>query len=77
MPIVYRDLSNLPADAIIRLPDVLKLVGLCRASIYAQIAQRRFPGPIKLTTRASGWRVGDIRAWLANPAGWPRPNSGA
>lgn len=65
-----RDFDNLPAEAILRLPDVIALVGLCRASIYARAAQRTFPRPIKLTAHASGWRVGEVRAWLANPTGW-------
>lgn len=70
----HRDYSSLPADAVLRLPDVLALVGLGRASVYAKVAERRFPAPIKLTQHASGWRVGDIRAWLADPTGWPLGN---
>lgn len=66
-----RDYSSLPADAVLRLPDVLTLVGLRRASVYAKVAEHRFPAPIKLTAHASGWRMGDIRAWLADPTGWP------
>ena len=68
----YRDYSKLPAEAVLRLPDVLALVGLCRASIYAKVAEHRFPSPIKLTEHASGWRMGDVREWLADPTGWRR-----
>jgi prophage regulatory protein len=71
-----RDFDSLPAEAILRLPDVIALVGLCRASIYARAAQQTFPSPIKLTAHASGWRVGEVRAWLANPTGW-RPSDNA
>lgn len=70
MNISCRDISKLPADAVLRLPDVLALVGLSRASVYAKVADHRFPAPIKLTRHASGWRMGDIRAWLADPTGW-------
>jgi len=70
MPSINLDYSSLPPEAVLRLPDVLALVGLSRASIYAKVAERRFPAPIKLTQHASGWRMGDIRAWLANPRGW-------
>ena len=66
----HRDFSTLPPEAVLRLPDVIALVGLSRASIYAKVAAQRFPGPIKLTTHASGWRLGDIRAWLTDPTGW-------
>lgn len=65
-----RDIDSLPPDALLRLPEVVALVGLCRASIYSRAAQKSFPSPIKITTRASGWRLGDVRAWLADPTGW-------
>lgn len=74
MPTPYRDISALPAEAVLRLPDVIALVGLSRASVYAKVAERRFPGPIKLTAHASGWRLGDVRAWLADPTGWSPVN---
>lgn len=69
----HRDISSLPTEALIRLPDVLDLVGLCRASVYAKVAEGSFPAPIKLTSRASGWRLGDIHAWLTDPTGWASP----
>jgi prophage regulatory protein len=69
-----RDLTNLPHEAILRLPEVLALVGLSRASIYARAADRSFPPPVKLTAHASGWRLGDVRAWLADPTGWSPAN---
>lgn len=71
MPSTSLDYSSLPPEAVLRLPDVLALVGLGRASVYAKVAEDRFPAPIKLTRHASGWRMGDIRAWLADPTGWP------
>ena len=71
-----RDISKLPAEAVLRLPDVLALVGLSRASVYAKVAEHRFPAPIKLTQHASGWRMGDIRTWLADPTGWQMGASG-
>ena len=74
MQSIHRDYEKLPGEAVLRLPEVLGLVGLSRASVYAKVAERRFPSPIKLTAHASGWRVGDIRAWLADPTGWPRSN---
>lgn len=71
-----RNIANLPPEALLRLPEVTALVGLCRASIYARAAKQSFPSPIKLTTHASGWRLSDVRAWLADPTGWrPTGNS--
>lgn len=54
-----RDITSLPPEALLRLPEVIALVGLSRASIYAQAARKSFPTPIKLTAHASGWRLGD------------------
>lgn len=71
---VSPDFLSLPPEAFLRLPDVLALVGLSRASVYAKVAEHQFPSPIKLTAHASGWRMGDIRAWLADPTGWPLSN---
>ncbi|MCR9179178.1 MAG: AlpA family phage regulatory protein [Erythrobacteraceae bacterium] len=70
-----RNIANLPPEALLRLPEVIALVGLCRASIYARAAQHSFPRPIKLTAHASGWRLGDVRAWLADPTGWKPSNN--
>ncbi|RVQ67113.1 AlpA family phage regulatory protein [Croceicoccus ponticola] len=74
MPRANSDYSSLPPEAVLRLPDVLALVGLSRASVYAKVAEQRFPAPVKLTRHASGWRMGDVREWLADPVGWPLRN---
>jgi prophage regulatory protein len=62
--------QELPADAFIRLPTVVVWTGLKRATIYEQIKSGRFPASVKITECAAGWRVGEIRAWLADPQGW-------
>lgn len=49
---------------VLRLPDVIRLVGLSRSSIYLLIQQGRFPKPVLLSLRAVGWRQCDIHAWL-------------
>lgn len=72
-----RDITSLPPEAMLRLPEVITLVGLSRASIYSRASQRTFPSPIKLTAHASGWRLGDVRAWLADPTGWAPANDNA
>ena len=51
-------------EYICRRPDVEKMVGLSRSTIYAMIAEGSFPKPIKLGKRAVGWREADLRAWL-------------
>ena len=49
---------------ILRLPEVMEKVGLCRASIYVQIKSSSFPKQISLGARAVGWLEHEIEAWL-------------
>ncbi len=49
---------------ILRLPEVIKRVGLKRASIYLHMAQGNFPKQISLGLRAVGWLESEIDAWL-------------
>ena len=53
-------------NGLIRLKDLQKRIGLCKASIYQLIAQDLFPRPVKLTPsgRAVGWRTADIDGWI-------------
>ncbi|GAB3630266.1 transcriptional regulator [Pandoraea terrae] len=55
---------------ILRRPQVEALVGISRSSIYQRIQEGTFPAPVRLGPRAVGWRVGDIDAFLANPAAY-------
>lgn len=56
---------TLPEVGYLRLADVLKLIPIAKTAWYAGVKEGRFPAPVKLTRRASGYRVGDIRALLA------------
>jgi prophage regulatory protein len=49
---------------IVRLPELMKLVCLCKGSIYNGVRSGDFPAPIKLTQRAVGWRRADVLAWI-------------
>lgn len=50
--------------AILRLSEVKRLTGLGRTSIYRMMADGIFPRSVAVGSRAVGWMVGDIRAWL-------------
>ena len=56
------DLSNLPDDAIIRLPDVLRLYPISKSAWWQGVKDKRFPAAIPLGVRARGWRLGDVLA---------------
>lgn len=50
--------------SVVRLPKVLLAAALSRSTVYAMIADGRFPKPMKLGERAVGWPEVEIAAWL-------------
>lgn len=56
------DLSNLPDDAIIRLPDVLRLYPVSKSKWWEGVKNKDYPAPVHLGKRARGWRLGDVLA---------------
>ena len=48
----------------LRLPEVIKLTGLCRSSIYQMEAEERFPHRVPIGLRAVGWVESEIQDWL-------------
>jgi prophage regulatory protein len=50
---------------LLRLPQVMDLIGLRRAAIYAMQAEGRFPRRVRLDVRAVGWIEDEVQAWLA------------
>ena len=55
----------------LRLPTVMQQTGLGRSTIYRLMAERQFPQAVRLSGRAVGWRVADVRQWAES-----RPDSG-
>jgi prophage regulatory protein len=49
---------------ILRRPEVSRRTGLGRSALYAAIQDGRFPRPVKLGPRASGWLSSEIDAWI-------------
>ena len=70
------DISRLPDDAFVRMRVLPDLTGKCRSTIYDDINHGKFPPPVKLGSRSSGWKLGDVRAWLRDPVGWKPDNGG-
>ena len=56
------------AVAILRRPEVERLAGVSRSTIYRWMAAGQFPTPVRLGVRARGWRTTDVEAWLASRA---------
>jgi prophage regulatory protein len=60
-------------DRMIRMKEVVKKIGLCRATIYAMISRGEFPRPIRIGERATGWSESELEAWLARRAAARKP----
>ena len=46
-----------------RMATIVSVTGLCRATIYRMIADKRFPAQVRIGSRAVGWRWSDIERW--------------
>ena len=52
---------------ILRMPEVCKVTGLGKSTIYGKLSEGTFPSPVRLGARAVGWRLADITEWLSAP----------
>lgn len=59
----------LPAEGFVRLPVVVKVMGVGKTTWWTGVRTGRFPKPVKLGPRTSAWRVEDIRNLIASFAG--------
>lgn len=60
--IANRDGSD-PPSLFLRLPAVMKLTGLGRSTIYRMVADKQFPCPVRIASRAVAWRRTDLDRW--------------
>jgi prophage regulatory protein len=60
---------------VLRLPEVCRITGLCRSSIYQMEAERRFPCRIKIGARSVGWVEGEVQSWLRQRTETGRPRA--
>lgn len=56
--------NNSAPVRLIRLPEVRKRVGLSRATVYALMAQGKFPRQRKLAANSVAWVDREIDAWM-------------
>jgi prophage regulatory protein len=53
-------------DSFLRLPEVLAIIPISRATWYEGIKKGRFPAPVKLGARVALWRRSDIEQLVAS-----------
>lgn len=51
------------APMFVRMPVVVRMTGLGRSTIYRLIAEKKFPGPVRVGERAVAWRQADLDRW--------------
>lgn len=56
--------------AFYRLRDVMRICALSRTTIYHRIAEGKFPPPVHLGGRASGWSRAELQRWIEDPEGY-------
>ena len=53
------------SDRLMRLEEVLEMCSISRSELYRQIADGRFPRPVKVGLRAVRWYRSEVEAWIA------------
>jgi prophage regulatory protein len=51
-------------SAVLRRKATLARTGLCTSSLYAMMAEGKFPRPIPLSARAVGWLESEVDEWI-------------
>ena len=52
-------------EELLRLPAVIRRVGLRKTAIYEKIRRGEFPAPVAIGVRARAWRASEIDNWIA------------
>ena len=50
----------------LRLTEVTARVGLAESTLYAKVARKEFPAPVKIGPRASAWLEEEVEKWMAD-----------
>jgi prophage regulatory protein len=53
-------------DRLLRQPEVTRLTGLKRSTLYSLMSKGKFPRPVKITEKAVAWRFSEIRQWISS-----------
>ena len=51
-------------EKLLRLPEVREFTRRSTTRIYADMADGKFPRPVRIGARAVAWRARDLEAWL-------------
>ena len=65
-PVSFSELQLQGGEKLIRLPELLRTIGVSRATAYRYMGSGRLPKPIKLSSRFVAWKASAINEWLAH-----------
>ena len=65
-----------PRYRLLRLPEVLRITGLARSTLFAMVARGEFPPPVHIGPRAVAWREDEVWAWVESRPRAVRPRGG-
>lgn len=63
-------------ERLMRRPEVLRVTGLSRSSMYRLIEKLDFPRPVALSAKTVGWPASQVNAWIAARVAASRPQQG-
>ena len=53
-------------DRLLRVREVLRIVGVSRATLYEMVRRGAFPAPVRISAIAVGWKQSEVQRWLAS-----------
>ena len=56
-------MTDLPREALIKLPEVLRYTGLCKSEVYEKMREGSFPIACELGPKSVAWVWGEIADW--------------
>lgn len=60
-------------DAILRINQVMAMVGLRRTTLWYRMREGSFPTAVQLGGHRMGWRESDVQRWInERPVNWPQ-----
>ncbi|POG20008.1 hypothetical protein C2849_06215 [Aeromonas veronii] len=57
--------SELPKEGFVRAEPLARSLGIATVTLWRWSAAGKFPKPVKISGRITGWPVADVRAWIA------------
>ncbi len=72
-------IESLSDDSLLRLKTLTeeRIVPFSGATVWRKCKEGSFPKPVKISKQITAWRLGDIRAWRQDPAGYRVSKLGA